>query len=48
MNPLVSTDLGLIKLLRADDGSYSIFLGTPFAVLNADNPFGASVLFKLL
>ncbi|KAL4711645.1 hypothetical protein ACJJTC_011353 [Scirpophaga incertulas] len=43
IDPLVQTELGLIKGLRANDGDYSMFMGIPYAQVNASNPFGASL-----
>ncbi|XP_075972380.1 cholinesterase-like [Anticarsia gemmatalis] len=43
IDPLVDTEVGLIRGLRADDGDYSMFLGIPFAKVDENNPFGASV-----
>ncbi|KAH9633905.1 hypothetical protein HF086_009718 [Spodoptera exigua] len=40
LDPLVDTNVGLIRGLRADDGNYSKFLGIPYAQVNPDNPFG--------
>ncbi|NP_001121785.1 alpha-esterase 49 precursor [Bombyx mori] len=40
IDPLVETELGLIKGLRANDGDYAMFLGIPFGKVNASNPFG--------
>ncbi|XP_072940725.1 uncharacterized protein [Epargyreus clarus] len=41
-DPLVETNLGLIKGLKATDGNYSMFLGIPYATVDKDNPFGLS------
>ncbi|XP_013163417.1 PREDICTED: acetylcholinesterase-like [Papilio xuthus] len=43
IDPLVETKLGLIRGLQATDGDYSMFLGIPFAKVNASNPFGPSL-----
>ena len=40
LDPLVDTQQGLIKGLRADNGDYSMFLGIPYAKVDVDNPFG--------
>lgn len=40
VDPLVNTNLGLIKGLVASDGDYSMFLGIPYAIVNETNPFG--------
>ncbi|XP_072946635.1 bile salt-activated lipase-like [Epargyreus clarus] len=40
--PLVNTALGAIRGLHSDDGTYSMFLGIPYAVVGA-NPFGAAI-----
>ncbi|XP_072941915.1 bile salt-activated lipase-like [Epargyreus clarus] len=42
LDPLVETNVGLIKGIRADDGEYSMFLGIPYAKVDLDNPFGPS------
>lgn len=42
LDPLVDTQQGLIKGLRADDGDYSMFLGIPYAKVDGENPFGVS------
>ncbi|XP_050360135.1 cholinesterase 2-like [Nymphalis io] len=42
LDPLVDTQQGLIRGLRADDGDYSMFLGIPYARVDEDNPFGKS------
>lgn len=42
IDPLVETNVGLIRGLRASDGDYSMFLGIPFGVVNETNPFGVS------
>lgn len=44
IDPLVETNVGLIRGLSASDGDYSMFLGIPYAVINETNPFGVSVL----
>ncbi|CAG9796516.1 unnamed protein product [Diatraea saccharalis] len=43
VDPLVDTELGLIRGLTSDDGSYSMFLGIPYATVNVSNPFGPSI-----
>ncbi|CAH0397388.1 unnamed protein product [Chilo suppressalis] len=43
VDPLVNTDLGLIRGVRANDGDYSMFMGIPYAQVNASNPFGAAI-----
>lgn len=48
LDPLVDTKQGLIRGLRADDGDYSMFLGIPYAKVNADNPFGVSCFNKFM
>lgn len=40
--PIVSTNLGLIKGLPAPEGDYSMFLGIPYATVDPLNPFGVS------
>ncbi|CAB3220798.1 unnamed protein product [Arctia plantaginis] len=42
VGPLVKTSVGVIKGLKAEDGDYLMFLGIPFAQVDADNPFGAA------
>ncbi|CAB3241200.1 unnamed protein product [Arctia plantaginis] len=42
VGPLVKTSVGVIKGLKAEDGEYLMFLGIPFAQVDADNPFGAA------
>ncbi|XP_021182724.3 cholinesterase [Helicoverpa armigera] len=42
IDPLVDTNVGLIRGLKADDGDYAMFLGIPYAQVNQDNPFGES------
>ncbi|XP_041973344.1 acetylcholinesterase-like [Aricia agestis] len=39
---MVHTPLGRIRGVPADDGDYAMFLGIPYAKLNASNPFGAT------
>ncbi|CAH2989288.1 unnamed protein product [Chilo suppressalis] len=43
VDPLVDTEVGLIRGLTSDQGSYSMFLGIPYATVNASNPFGPSI-----
>lgn len=43
--PLVTTKLGQIQGLSANDGDYSMFLGIPYARVNMDNPFGVRLIF---
>lgn len=45
VDPLVSTGVGLIRGVKAPDGDYSMFLGIPFAEVDAANPFGVSSYF---
>ncbi|XP_041983340.1 esterase FE4-like isoform X1 [Aricia agestis] len=40
IEPLVQTEVGLIRGLQAEDGDYAMFLGVPYAKVNEDNPFG--------
>uniref|UniRef100_A0A2A4JR93 Carboxylic ester hydrolase n=1 Tax=Heliothis virescens TaxID=7102 RepID=A0A2A4JR93_HELVI len=42
VDPLVDTNVGLIRGLAADDGDYAMFLGIPYAQVDAGNPFGES------
>ncbi|XP_026749532.1 bile salt-activated lipase-like [Galleria mellonella] len=46
LDPLVDSNAGLIRGLRASDGDYSMFLGVPFAKVNENNPFGISVPYE--
>lgn len=39
----VKIENGLIKGLKSDDGSYCMFLGIPYALVNESNPFGVSL-----
>ncbi|XP_053600179.1 venom carboxylesterase-6-like [Plodia interpunctella] len=43
IDPLVDAPVGLIRGLRATDGDYSKFMGIPYAKINDNNPFGASI-----
>lgn len=43
---VVNTDVGAIRGLRAEDGDYTMFLGIPYADVDADNPFGVSIITK--
>ncbi|RVE43395.1 hypothetical protein evm_011980 [Chilo suppressalis] len=43
VDPLVNTKLGLIRGVRANDGDYSMFMGIPYAQINASNPFVAAI-----
>ncbi|XP_053619564.1 juvenile hormone esterase-like [Plodia interpunctella] len=43
VDPLVNTNLGLIRGLRAAGGDYSMFLGIPYAFVDDANPFGPSI-----
>lgn len=49
VDPLVDTNVGLIRGLQATDGDYSMFLGIPYAKVNHTNPFGVSfvITFKI-
>ncbi|XP_072942033.1 esterase FE4-like [Epargyreus clarus] len=42
LDPLVQTNVGLIKGLKATDGAYSMFMGIPYARVDEANPFGPS------
>ncbi|KAH9642996.1 hypothetical protein HF086_013557 [Spodoptera exigua] len=42
VDPLVSTNKGLIRGLRSDEG-YAQFMGIPYAVVDKKNPFGPSI-----
>ncbi|XP_073967570.1 juvenile hormone esterase-like [Choristoneura fumiferana] len=41
--PVVNTNVGSIRGLRAEDGNYSMFMGIPFAEVDRDNPFGNAI-----
>ncbi|XP_069364429.1 esterase FE4-like, partial [Maniola hyperantus] len=43
LDPLVDSPAGLIRGLRADDEQYAMFLGIPYAQVDENNPFGASI-----
>ncbi|XP_053600204.1 juvenile hormone esterase-like [Plodia interpunctella] len=43
IDPLVDTNVGLIRGLRAIDGDYSMFMGIPFAKVRPENPFGDAI-----
>ncbi|KAL4711656.1 hypothetical protein ACJJTC_011364 [Scirpophaga incertulas] len=43
VDPLVKTNLGLIRGVRASDGDYAMFMGIPYAQVNVSNPFGAAI-----
>ncbi|KAL0883579.1 hypothetical protein ABMA27_015730 [Loxostege sticticalis] len=43
VDPLVNTNLGLIRGVRASDGDYAMFMGIPYAKVNASNPFGKAL-----
>ncbi|KAJ8724754.1 hypothetical protein PYW07_015712 [Mythimna separata] len=42
VDPLVDSNVGLIRGLKADDGDYAMFLGIPYAQVDPENPFGES------
>lgn len=42
VDPLVKIAQGLISGEKSEDGSYSTFLGIPYARVNVNNPFGVS------
>ncbi|CAH2091786.1 unnamed protein product [Euphydryas editha] len=42
IDPLVLINQGLVRGLRSSDGSYSSFLGIPYALIDLNNPFGPS------
>ncbi|XP_026739433.1 acetylcholinesterase-like [Trichoplusia ni] len=42
IDPVVNTNVGLIRGLRATDGDYNMFMGIPYAVVDETNPFGPS------
>ncbi|XP_075972556.1 juvenile hormone esterase-like [Anticarsia gemmatalis] len=43
IDPLVDSKVGLIRGLRASDGDYSMFMGIPYATVDADKPFGDAI-----
>nr|AGG20205.1 carboxylesterase ae17 [Bombyx mori] len=43
IDPLVDTKVGLIRGLTSEDGSYSMFMGIPYANVNYSNPFGDAI-----
>ncbi|XP_050360155.1 esterase FE4-like [Nymphalis io] len=40
--PEVHTKVGVIRGLKSDDGSYNMFLGIPYGMVEKNNPFGLS------
>lgn len=42
VDPLVDSKIGLIRGVQSEDGEYSMFLGVPYALVDENNPFGAS------
>ncbi|CAG9577494.1 unnamed protein product [Danaus chrysippus] len=46
VDPLVKTNQGLFRGVKADDGDYSMFLGIPYAIVDENNPFGPSIPFS--
>lgn len=44
IDPLVDTNIGLIRGLRASDGEYALFTGIPYATVDETNPFGVSLM----
>lgn len=42
--PVVQTNVGYIKGLKAEDGDYSMFMGIPYAEVDRNNVFGVSDL----
>ncbi|XP_026739430.1 esterase B1-like [Trichoplusia ni] len=42
IDPLVDTNVGMIRGLRATDGDYAMFMGIPYATVDEANPFGLS------
>ncbi|XP_004930124.1 bile salt-activated lipase [Bombyx mori] len=40
IDPLVDTNVGLIRGIRAVDGEYSMFMGIPYGIVDVNNPFG--------
>ncbi|CAH0717348.1 unnamed protein product, partial [Brenthis ino] len=43
VDPLVLIDQGLVRGLRSSDGTYSSFLGIPYASVDLENPFGPAL-----
>ncbi|XP_063635600.1 juvenile hormone esterase-like [Cydia splendana] len=43
IDPLVLIKQGLVKGVKSSDGTYSKFLGIPYAKVDLDDPFGAAV-----
>ncbi|XP_026739431.1 acetylcholinesterase-like [Trichoplusia ni] len=42
IDPLVDTNVGLIRGVRASDGDYAMFMGIPYATVDETNAFGLS------
>nr|AJN91203.2 carboxylesterase [Cnaphalocrocis medinalis] len=42
-DPVVTTTLGLIRGVKADDGDYNMFMGIPYGRVNQSNPFGKAI-----
>ncbi|XP_052738196.1 juvenile hormone esterase-like [Bicyclus anynana] len=43
VDPLVIIGQGLVRGTKSSDGSYSSFLGIPYALVNTSNPFGPAI-----
>lgn len=48
VDPLVNTEQGFIRGEKSVDGTYSMFLGIPYARVFVENPFGVSSKFSSL
>ncbi|XP_049865263.1 juvenile hormone esterase-like [Pectinophora gossypiella] len=46
VDPLVDTNVGLIRGQQATDGDYSMFMGIPYAKISDSNPFGPSTPYE--
>lgn len=48
VDPLVLIGQGLVRGTKSSDGSYSSFLGVPYAQVDLNNPFGVSFYFYFI
>jgi hypothetical protein len=46
--PLVETNLGPVKGLKATDGEYNTFLGIPYAEVDKANVFGVCAIIQII